>query len=476
MVSFVKQRTAVLLVCLLLVSNMLTFTATRGFYQWRAETPPSSSPGPKNGINNSKELENFISVLEILSERHLEEVTVEELFEAAINGMVGILDEQTRYMTTKDWQRMMEQTSGSFSGIGVEIMSVDGFVTVVAPIKGTPGERAGLQPEDRIVEVDGQDIRGISTMEAVGLIRGPEGTQVTLKVLRGEEDSELSFDIIRGNIVVASVFSNMLDKNIGYIEISNFDEHAGEDFKVALMELENQGMAGLILDLRGNPGGLLTEAVSIGQDLLPAGPITYMVDRDGKKMNTYYSYGAAKPYPIVVLVNRGSASASEIIAGALQDTGAGILVGTRTFGKATVQHLEGLGNSGGLSYTVAKYRTPSGRDIHEVGLEPDIVVELENWIHLHPLTLDMKIGDENRNVTFLQQVLKLLGYQVPESGIFDEATEEAVKIFQRSQGLPATGIVKQDTRKKLQEAGEEAQEKNDTQKQKAIEIILEKIS
>jgi carboxyl-terminal processing protease len=472
----VKKRIVVLLAALLLFSNLLTYRATTNYYRWRVDTPPSSSPETNNGLSELDDLQTFYRVLEILAERHLEEVTVEELVDAAIKGMVGILDEQTRYMGASDWQRMMETTSGTFSGIGIEIIAVDGYITVIAPIKGTPGERAGLMPEDRIVEVDGADIRGISTMEAVSLIRGTEGTTVTLKVLRGEDETELIFEIVRGSIVMPSVFSEMMEEKIGYIGISNFDQHSSEDFSVALMELENKGMDGLILDLRGNPGGLLSEAVRIGQDLLPAGPITYVVDRDGNKINTYHSYGAAKLYPIVVLVNKGSASASEIIAGAIQDTGVGVLVGTETFGKATVQHLEELDRHAGLSYTIAKYRTPNGRDIHGVGLTPDVVVELPASVYLHPLTLDMKKGDENSNVTFLQQALNIVGYEIDSDGIFDESTENAVRDFQRANGLQVTGLVKQDTRKKLQEAAEAALEKMDTQKQKALEIILEKIS
>ncbi len=463
------------MVGLLLVSNLMTFRATRDFYQWRVNTPPSSS-SPVNNDNGQEQLETFYKVLEILAERHLQEVSMEELIDAAIKGMVGVLDEQTRYMSPQEWQDMMDKTSGTFSGIGIEIVSVDGYITIIAPIKGTPGERAGLLPEDRIVGVDGEDIRGISAMEAVTLIRGPEGTPVTLKVLRGEEETELTFEIIRGNIVMPSVIYKLLEDSIGYIEISNFDDHSGQDFSVALMELENQGMNGLLLDLRNNPGGLLSEAVKIGQDLLPAGPITFVVDRDGETLNTYYSYGAAKPYPIVVLINGASASASEIIAGALQDTGAGVLVGTKTFGKATVQHLEGLGGSAGISYTIAKYKTPDGRDIHGQGLEPDFTVELPAGHFLHPLTLDMKKGDENSNVTFLQQTLALIGYDLPETGIFDADTEQAVMDFQRDFDLPVTGSVKQDTRKMLHEAAEDARERMDTQMQKAMEIIREKMS
>ncbi len=475
----VKKGTAALLVVLLVVSNLLTYRVTRGLYRWKSYPPPSSHYNGNNTpkADYRKELAPFYEALDILTQRYIDEVSVEKLVEAAIKGMISILDSQSSYLDSRHWQMMMDQTKGSFSGIGVEISSIDGFITVIAPIRGTPGERAGLLPEDRIVEVDGQDIRGISTMEAVMLIRGPEGSKVSLKVLRGEEGKELAFVITRGNIMVPSVFHGMLDNRIGYIEIATFDDHTGEDFSIALMELENQGMAGLILDLRGNTGGLLSEAVKVGQALLPPGPIAYMVDRNGNRLETYISYGPAKPYPIVVLVNGTSASASEIIAGALQDTGTGVLVGTRTYGKATVQHLEKLTGNTGLRYTMAKYQTPAGRDIDGVGLEPDVTVELpEQYIHLHPLTVDLKPGDENTSVLFLQRALVTAGYTVTESGVFDAETEAAVRAFQAARGLPVTGVVRQETRKNLQEAAEAALKKMDSQKLKAIEILLEKMS
>jgi carboxyl-terminal processing protease len=475
----VKKRTAVLLVALLVFSNILTYRVTRGLYRWRAYTPPSSSYSDDNAYRREhrEELAPFFEVLDILTERYIDEVSIEELVEAAIKGMVGILDSQSGYLDSRHWQMMMDQTKGSFSGIGIEISAIDGYITVIAPIRGTPGEQAGLLPEDRIVEVDSKDIRGISTVEAVMLIRGPEGSKVTLKVLRGEDNSEHVFTITRGNITMSSVFHSMVEDRVGYIEITNFDDHTGEDFSIALMELENDGMAGLILDLRGNTGGLLSEAVKVGQALLPPGPITFMVDRNGKKLDTYVSYGPAKPYPIVVLVNSVSASASEIIAGALQDTGAGILVGTRTYGKATVQNLEKLTGNTGLRYTMAKYQTPGGRDIDGVGLEPDVAVELsDRYVYLHPLTTDLKIGDESGSVTFLQRALNTAGYRVAESGVFDKETESAVRAFQSAYGLAQSGMVRYETRKKLQEVAEAELEKLDNQKLTAIEILLEKIS
>ena len=442
-----KKGNVVLFVFLLLISNVFTLRATLNFPSW-VDTPsyPSSS---NTAEKEHKELNNLIQVLEVLSRQHLQAPTLEELTTAAIKGMVDVLDEQTDYMDEKQWKEMMESVSNQFSGIGINIIEIDGYITVINPITGTPGQRAGLQDEDRIIEVNGQDIIGLSVMDAAQLIRGPDGTPVILKVLRGE-DTELTFEVIREKIVVSRT-----------------------DFSNALVELEKQHIRGLILDLRNNFGGVLSEAVSICQEILPAGPITYLVDRDGNVIDSYYSNGAAKPYPIVALVNGDSASASEIIAGALQDTGVGTLVGTKTYGKATVQRLDKLTNNAGLKYTIAKYITPNGRDIHNKGLNPDVVVELPYLLHLYPLTRDVKKGDKNVNVSFLQQTLKTIGYELTLTGVFDKETEQAVLHFQSENALSVTGVVKRDTRKKLQEVAKAVLDQMDNQKLKAIEIIMQ---
>ena len=459
-------------------SNLITYRATMHAYREQEVIPPTTDNVDNDDDLSTEEMASFLEVLTILEERYLDEVSREELLSAAIQGMVESLDDpQTSFLDASHWEEMMIKIDGSFSGIGVEISSVDDYITVISPIRNSPGERAGLLAGDRIVEVDGEGIVGITTMEAVQLMRGPEGTEVTITVEREGVAEPFAVEIIRANIVLPSIFPKMLESGIGYIEITTFDDHTGEDFQEALLELETQDMQGLILDLRDNPGGLLNEAVKIGRELLPAGPITHMVDRDGEKIETYLSFGQEKPYPIVILVNGASASASEIIAGAFQDTGTATLVGTKTYGKATVQHLEGLSNSAGLRYTVAKYQTPNGRDIHEVGLDPDVEVELpEELMQLyHRVARDLKPGDEDMSVQFLQQILNSLSYNVEESGKYDNETEQAVRSFQNTHGLSVTGAVNLETRTKLNEEIDQVFEENDTQLHKALEIILEKI-
>jgi carboxyl-terminal processing protease len=414
-----NKKFAALLAALFIISNLVTYRVAG--MDRRNLAPPAELP--VRGETDSEELAPLLEVLDILSERHLDDVSREDLLNAAIRGMVDKMgDPQTSFLDREHWEELMVRTTGYFSGIGVEITSSGNYITVIAPIRGTPGERAGILSGDRILKVNGQDLTGFSTMEAVKLIRGPEGTKVTLKIQREGFAEPFTLEIVRRNIQVPSVSPKMLENGIGYLQLTTFTQQTGEDFATALLELENQGLKGLLLDLRDNPGGLLDQAVKVAQALLPAGPITHVVDRNDKIINTYKSYGVAKPYPIVVLVNGATASAAEIIAGAFQDSGAGIIVGTKTYGKATVQQLEDLPGNSGLRYTVAKYITPAGRDIDETGLEPNVTVELPDY-----------------------------------------------------RELPVTDRVNDETRKKLQAEMAKRLEQSDTQKQKAVKILLEKI-
>lgn len=468
-----NKKFAALLAALFIISNLVTYRVAGT--DRRYLTPPAGLP--VGGVADSEELAPLLEVLEILSERHLDDVSREDLINAAIQGMVDKMgDPQTSFLDREHWEELMVRTTGYFSGIGVEITSSGNYITVIAPIRGTPGERAGILAGDRILKVNGQDLTGFSTIEAVKLIRGPEGTKVTLKIQR-EGFAPFTLEIVRGNIQVPSVFPKMLENGIGYLQLTTFAQQTGEDFAKALLELENQGLKGLLLDLRDNPGGLLDQAVKVAQALLPAGPITHVVDRNDKIINTYKSYGVAKPYPIVVLVNGATASAAEIIAGAFQDSGAGIIVGTKTYGKATVQQLEDLPGNSGLRYTVAKYITPAGRDIDETGLAPNVTVELPELFfvgHL-PSPTNLQPGDKGPQVLSLQKMLTSLGFKTEENNVFDAATERAVRAFQAEHKLSVTGRVNDETRKKLQAEMAKLLEQSDTQKQKAVEVLLERI-
>ncbi|NLM45855.1 MAG: S41 family peptidase [Firmicutes bacterium] len=477
-----QKKTVYLLVLILIASNLITFLAVGAYYRGQEPAlPPSEEQPPvQQEEEPAEELRPFLEVLDILSTRFITEVSREELVTAGIRGMVDSLgDPQTYYLAEDEYKEMMIKVDGTFSGIGVDIIAVDGYVTVVAPIKNTPAERAGLLPGDRIVRVDGQEIIGFSTVEAAKLMRGPAGTTVVLEVERDGFDELLKFEIVRENIVLPTVFTELGEDGIGYLQITNFSENTGEDFQKALLKLETKGMRGLLLDLRDNPGGLLTEAVEVGQEIVPPGPITHVVDGRGNKLKTYNSYGTEKPYPIVVLVNGASASAAEIIAGALQDTGAGILVGTKTYGKATVQHLASISGNAGLSYTIAKYQTPLGRDIHGHGLEPDFTVELPEdyyYIKYGMMLKDVEPGTKEPAVLYLQKTLNALGYSLAETSTYDSETEAAVRRFQQQNGLTATGHLNQETRSLLAEKTAAILEELDAQKQKAREVLLEKMN
>jgi len=313
--------------------------------------------------------------MQLVKTRYVEEVPADTLMAGAIKGMVNSLgDPHSVYMDANMYKEFMIQTEGSFGGVGIVIGVKDKVLTVIAPVEGTPGEKAGIKSGDQIVKIDGQETKTMALDEAVGKIRGPEGTQVVLTILRpGSEPKD--YPVTRSNIQIKTVAGKMLEDNIGYIRISMFNESTGNDFARKYQELEQAGMKALILDVRDNPGGLLEESVKVAGKLVPKGPIVSVVTRDGKR-DVHSSTLEKVPYPAVVLVNGGSASASEIVAGAVQDTGSGTLVGVKTFGKGSVQTLLRLDMQTAIKLTIAKYYTPSDRSINGTGIMPDVVVEM----------------------------------------------------------------------------------------------------
>jgi carboxyl-terminal processing protease len=315
-----------------------------------------------------------LRALQVVKSRYVEDVPVETLMAGSIKGMVNSLnDPHSVYMDAKMFKEFMIETEGSFGGVGIVIGTKDKQLTVVAPIEGTPGEQAGIKSGDEIIKIDGQDTKDLALDEAVNKIRGPEGSQVVLTIKRGQETQD--YTLTRSNIQIKTVAGKMLDNNIGYIRISMFNENTGNDFVRKMQELEKQGMKAIVLDLRDNPGGLLDESVKVASQLVPKGPIVSVVTRDGRR-ETHSSNLEAPKYPLAVLVNGGSASASEIVSGAVQDTGVGTLIGTKTYGKGSVQTVIRLDEGSAIKLTIAKYLTPKDRSINGVGIEPDIKVEL----------------------------------------------------------------------------------------------------
>lgn len=321
------------------------------------------------------QLEKFTDCLGIIEKSYVEDVPPEKLIEGAIKGMVSILDPHSAYLTKEGYKEMQISTTGSFGGLGIEIGVRDDVLTVITPIDGTPAFNAGVLPGDRIVKIDGRSTADMSLEDAVKLLRGPKGTDVTITILRDRRDNPVDMTITRAMIHIESVKSEMLEPGYGYIKVRNFQVDTADDIRSSLEEMGP--LKGLVLDLRYNPGGLLDQAVSVSDIFLSSGLIVYT---DGRRPEEKTEYRARKEgtfdgFPMIVLINGGSASAAEIVSGALQDNKRAIVVGVKSFGKASVQSIRPLNDGSALKLTVARYYTPSGRSIQATGIEPDIRVD-----------------------------------------------------------------------------------------------------
>lgn len=326
------------------------------------------------GMSREAKIDIIQSYLDKYYVDDLKEEQVEEMLYAGM--MAGVGDRYTYYLTKENLKQYMDNSNGNFDGVGIEVYSTqDGEVIVSSVMAGQPAEAAGMKAGDVIIGVDGQDMRGSMLSDVAAKIRGREGTEVTIKVLRRSTGETLEFTMERATVVLESVSSRMMDEKIGYISISGFKENTYTQFKEALDELQKEGMKGLILDLRDNPGGLVRSVYEIGEELLPEGTMVYTLDKNENR-NDLKCDGEYLNIPLVVLVNANSASASEIFAGAVKDMDRGTLIGTQTFGKGLVQRLFTLPDGSGLNITIQKYYTPNGTSIHGVGIEPDEVVEL----------------------------------------------------------------------------------------------------
>ena len=320
----------------------------------------------------------FTEILSLVQSNYVDEVKSRELIYGAVKGMLDTLDPHTAFMTPEAFKEMQVETSGSFGGLGIEITVKDRMLTVVAPIDGTPADRAGIQPGDRIVKIEGQLTKDLTLMDAVRKLRGPKGSKVTIGILREGILEPFEVTLVRETIEVRSVRSKDLGDGIFYVRLSSFQERTAKDLDKALEQAQKAVATALILDLRNDPGGLLNQAVAVSDIFLDKDQlIVYTQGRlknQDLRFTAEHSTGYPK-WPMVVLVNGGSASASEIVAGALQDWKRAVILGTKTFGKGSVQTVIPLSDGSGLRLTTAKYFTPRGRSIHGIGITPDIVVE-----------------------------------------------------------------------------------------------------
>jgi carboxyl-terminal processing protease len=323
------------------------------------------------------QLRTFTDVYSRIKDNYVEEIEDEQLLEYAIEGMLNGLDPHSSYLNQEAFRELQIGTQGEFGGLGIEVTMEDGFVRVVAPIDGTPAARAGVQAGDLIVRLDDKPVKGMTLNDAVQKMRGEPGTDIDLMIVREGRDAPLNITITRDTIEVTSVDSRMLEPGYGYLRVSHFQTNTQEAVDKALRDLRKEagnGLRGLVLDLRNNPGGVLSAAVSVSDTFLEDGLIVYTEGRvkDSRLRYNARPGDAIDGAPMIVLVNEGSASASEIVAGALQDHERALVVGKQTFGKGSVQTIQDLQNGGALKLTTARYYTPDGRSIQAEGIEPDI--------------------------------------------------------------------------------------------------------
>jgi carboxyl-terminal processing protease len=345
-------------------------------------SPGLFTAGERELVDNSyKKLNEVMESLDYINKTYVDEEKIisGKLLYGAIKGMLATLDPYSVFMEPEEYKEMRSETSGNYSGIGVEITIKNEILTVVSPFEKSPGWKKGLRPGDKILKIDGVSTKNMTTNDAVKKIRGLKGTPVVLSVFHENADKAEDVEIIRDNIKIQSVMYYINDDNIGYIRLRQFIETSEGDIAKAVAEMETKKAKGIILDLRNNPGGLLSISASISDRFLPADKlIVYTQGRDKNSNKKYTSKGGnqyAETVPLVVLVNKGSASASEIVTGALQDNKRAVIMGTKTFGKGSVQSVFSMGDGSGLRLTTAYYYTPSGKKIHEKGIEPDITEE-----------------------------------------------------------------------------------------------------
>lgn len=448
------------------------------------EQPLVQQPSQNN--DNTKENENDLSKIgqayNMILSNYVEKVDEKQLIEGAIQGMVSTLeDPYSAYMDEETAAQFNESLESSFEGIGAEVSMMEGKVTIVAPFKDSPAEKSGLKPNDQIIKIDGESIEGLDLYEAVLKIRGEKGTVVTLEVMRPGVTELMNVKVTRDTIPIETVYTDLKEydnKKLGYIEITSFANDTAEDFIVGLNELEDKGIEGLVIDVRGNPGGLLESVEEILKQLVTKDkPYVQIENRDGEKQRFFSTLEKQKEYPIVVLTNQGSASASEILAGALKEAGGYDIVGEKTFGKGTVQQARDMGDGSNLKLTMFKWLTPDGNWIHKKGIEPTVEAKQPDYFYANPIQFEKELTQNmnNEKIKNAQIMLKGLGFDPGrEDGYFSGETVIAVKAFQQANKIEATGTINEKTAGLIEAKVIESirDQKNDLQLKKAMEVLF----
>lgn len=363
-------------------------------------TPVSAKPqSTKDDIYSQIEI--FSDAITAIQQDYVETVLPKDIIYGALKGMLSALDPYSQFMDPDTFQELQVETEGEFGGLGIEITIRDNILTIITPLDDTPADKAGLKALDRIVKIDDKITRDMTLTEAVKLMRGKPGTDVVLTILRDSEENLKEVTVTRDIIQIKAVRkAELLEDNIGYIKLTDFSEKTKSDLDQALKKLEKEGMDSLIFDLRNNPGGLLTSSVETVSEFLPTGKlIVYTKGREENQNVEYRATGKTdyKDIPLIVMINGGSASASEIVAGAIQDHKRGIILGTKSFGKGSVQTVIPLRDGSALRLTTAKYYTPLGRTINETGIEPDVAVEFEPPQEIQEAKKDNNVFDKIEN-------------------------------------------------------------------------------
>ncbi|PLR91931.1 S41 family peptidase [Bacillus sp. T33-2] len=430
---------------------------------------------------NMDSMEKMEQAYGLILSRYVEKVDQEKLTEGAIQGMLATLeDPYSVYMDKETSKQFNDTLESTFEGIGAEVSKVDNKIVIVAPFKGSPAEKAGLKPNDQILKIDGESVEGLDIYEATSKIRGEKGTKVRLEIGRQGLKDPLQVEIERGEIPQITVYSDVKKQNgkkIGYLEITSFSKETADEFHKELSGLEKKDIDGLIIDVRGNPGGLLPSVDEILKELVTdKKPIYQIEQRNGEKTRYFSTLKKAKHYPVAVLIDKGSASASEILAGALKEAGGYPLIGEKTFGKGTVQQAVEMGDGSNIKLTLFKWLTPDGNWIHNKGIEPELEVKQPGLFQTHPLQIEKSLQRDmnNEQVKNAQAILDGIGYAPGRlDGYFSESTETAVKAFQKKKGMEANGVIDAKTAAALEDAARDAmkQEKNDIQLQTALKYI-----
>jgi len=427
-----------------------------------------------------KDFNKLYEAFDTLKKGYYKDVNQQKLINGAIDGMVSSLDDPySDYMSNEEAKSFHSSISSSFEGIGAEIQEKEGHIIIVSPIKGSPAEKAGLKPNDMIMSVDGKSLQGMNSTQAVTLIRGKKGTKVELTISRPGTEAPMTVPIVRDNIPIETVYGEMIDDSIAKVQITSFSTNTSKELMATLTDLQKKGMKGLVLDLRQNPGGLLDQAITITSMFVPKGKVIVKEEDRNGKIKEIPSQNAGNPhFPLVVLIDKGSASASEIFAAAVKESAGVPLVGEKSFGKGTVQTAADFKDGSNLKYTIAKWLTPNGNWIHKKGIMPDFEVALPDYATLSIINPDKELvlSTSSTEVQTAQKMLKAVGYDPGrEDGFFDENTKEAIIAFQTAQGLPADGVLKGDSTMKLMDLLREKIKTSDTQLQKAVEVLKGKM-